>query len=267
MLTGKSILVAGGAKGIGRAIALRAAKLGAHIVIGDVDEEAGEATAKDIRDAGGQALSIYCDVGERLDVHNLIAAALDAHNRIDALINNASVVQSSRFLDLEEAIFDAALRVNLKGAFLIGQAVARQMVRQIESARQAGDKTPPDYAIVHISSINAVMAAPELVPFAVSKGGLNQLTKAMAVALAPYGIRVNAVGPGSVRESPEDEGLTRTDLRARVLARTPLGRSAEPDEIAAIATFLVSPDASYVTGQCLYADGGRLALNFVMPSG
>lgn len=263
---GKSIVVTGGANSIGRATALRLSRGGARVVIADIDEEAGLSAVHEIRAAGREALFVHCDVGERLDVHNLVAATLDGYGRIDALVNNASVALPSAFLDLDEATFDRALRVNLKGAFLTGQAAAKQMVRQSEQARAAGEAEAARYSIVHISSINAVIAAPDLLPLAVSKGGLNQLTKAMAVALAPHGIRVNAVGPGSVRSSPEDDGAARADLQASILARTPLGRIAEPDEIAAIAAFLVSDEASYVTGQCLYVDGGRLALNFMMPS-
>jgi NAD(P)-dependent dehydrogenase (short-subunit alcohol dehydrogenase family) len=265
-LADRILIVTGGAKGIGRACARRAAEQGARLVIGDIDEEAGRRTVADITAAGGAAVFCACDVGERLDVHNLVAVALDAYGRVDGLINSASVLAPAGFLDADEAVLDEALRVNLKGAFFTGQAVARQMVHQRDEAIRAGEEISGYYAIVNISALDAVMAVPELVPFAVSKGGLNQLTKAMAVALAPHGIRVNAVGPGTVRAALEGAPLTGRDPQAAALLRTPLGRIAEPDEIAAIALFLISDAASYVTGQCLYADGGRLALNDVMPS-
>lgn len=262
-LSDRTLIVTGGAKGIGRACARRAAAQGARIVIGDIDEEAGRRTAADIEHAGGAAVFCGCDVSERLDVHNLLAITLDAYGRVDALINNAAILVPASFLEAEESALDQALRVNLKGAFLASQAVARQMIHQREEAIRAGEEAQSHYAIVNISALDAVMAVPELVPFAVSKGGLNQLNKAMAVALAPHGIRVNAVGPGTVRSSPDEAVFAG---QASALARTPLGRIAEPDEIAAIALFLVSDEASYVTGQCVYADGGRLALNYVMPS-
>jgi len=265
-LSNRILIVTGGAKGIGRACARRAAAQGARIVIGDIDEEAGRHTIADIGDTGGAAVFCACDVGERLDIHNLLAVALDAYGRVDALINSASILAPAGFLDADEAVLDEALRVNLKGAFLASQAVARQMVHQHDEAIRAGDETAAGpYAIVNISALDAVMAVPELVPFAVSKGGLNQLTKAMAVALAPHGIRVNAVGPGTVRATLDEATIAGRDPQAAALLRTPLGRIAEPDEIAAIALFLVSDEASYVTGQCIYADGGRLALNYVMP--
>jgi glucose 1-dehydrogenase len=264
-MSDRTLIVTGGAKGIGRACALRAAAGGGRIVIGDIDEEAGKRTVADIEDAGGAAVFCPCDVGERLDVHNLLAVALDAYGRVDALINSASTLAPSGFLETDEATLETALRVNLKGAFFAGQAVARQMVHQRDEAIRAGEEPAGHYAIVNISSVEAVMAVPELVPFAVSKGGLNQVTKAMAVALAPHGIRVNAVGPGTVRASPEEAVIGGRDPQGAAIARTPLGRIAEPDEIAAIALFLISSEASYVTGQCLYADGGRLALNYVMP--
>jgi NAD(P)-dependent dehydrogenase (short-subunit alcohol dehydrogenase family) len=265
-LTDRTLIVTGGAKGIGRACAKRAAAQGARLVIGDIDEALGEKLAADIVASGGQAAFRYCDVGDRLDVHNLLAVALDEFGRVDALINSASVLAPASFLEADEATFDLALRVNLKGAFLASQAVARQMVHQHDEAIRNGEEDPGHYAIVNISSLDAMMSVPGLVPFAVSKGGLNQLTKAMAVALAPHGIRVNAVGPGSVRPNPEDgPSAAPRDPEAAAIARTPLGRIAEPDEIAAIALFLISDEASYVTGQCIYADGGRLALNYFMP--
>jgi NAD(P)-dependent dehydrogenase (short-subunit alcohol dehydrogenase family) len=257
----RTLIVTGGAKGIGRACAKGAAAQGARLVIGDVDEALGQKLAAEIVEAGGQAAFRPCDVGERLDVHNLLAVALDEFGRVDALINSASTLAPGSFLEADESRFDLAIRVNLKGAFLASQAVARQMVHQHDEAIRNGEEDPGHYAIVNISALDAVMASPDLVPFAVSKGGLNQLTKAMAVALAPHGIRVNAVGPGSVRDNPEEVGRG----EAAALARTPLGRIAEPDEIAAIALFLISDGASYVTGQCIYADGGRLALNYTMP--
>ena len=150
------------------------------------------------------------------------------------------------------------LRVNLKGAFLIGQAAARRMVTQVKSGKPPG-------AIVNISSINAVVAIANHTPYCVSKGGIDQLTKVMALSLAPYGIRVNAIGPGSIMTDILKAVATDKDAKRRILSRTPLGRIGEPDEIAAIAVFLASSAASYMTGQTIYADGGRLALNYTVP--
>jgi glucose 1-dehydrogenase len=149
------------------------------------------------------------------------------------------------------------LRVNLKGAFLTGQAAARRMVEQLKAGRAPG-------TIINMSSVNAVLAIPNQVPYCVSKGGIAQLTKVMALSLAPHGIRVNAIGPGSIMTDILKSVATDREAKRRLLARTPLGRIGEPDEIAAIALFLASEDARYVTGQTVYADGGRLGLNYTV---
>jgi NAD(P)-dependent dehydrogenase (short-subunit alcohol dehydrogenase family) len=149
------------------------------------------------------------------------------------------------------------LRVNLKGAFLCSQAVARHMVERIEAGATPG-------AIVNMSSVNAVFAIADQVPYSVSKGGISQLTKVTALALAPYGIRVNAIGPGSISTEMLESVMADPEARRRVLSRTPLGRIGEPREIAAIAAFLASDEASYITGQTIYADGGRLPLNYTV---
>ena len=256
-LDGKVAIVTGGANGIGRACVERFAREGAKLVIADIDE-AGEAMAEDLRKGGGEARFIYCDVGERLDVRNLVAGTLEAYGGVDILVNNAGILVGASFLDIEEEDFDRVLRTNLKGAFLVGQAVARQMVAQIEEGRAPG-------AIVNMSSINAVFAIAEQVPYSISKGGINQLTKVMALALAPHGIRVNAVGPGSIMTRMLEAVAKDVEAKRKVLSRTPMGRVGEPAEIAAIVTFLASDEASYMTGQTVYADGGRLPLNYTVP--
>ena len=255
-LDGRVAIVTGGAKGIGYAIARRFLHDGAKVVIADSDEKAGAVAADELAELG-DVIAVSCNVAERLDVHNLIAAALDRFGDIDILVNNAGVVSKASFLDLDEADFTRVLDINLKGAFLCGQAVARHLVDKVERGGPPG-------TIVNMSSVNAVFAIADQVAYSVSKGGLNQLTKVMALSLAPYGIRVNAIGPGSIMTDllkgvVEDETATK-----KVLSRTPLGRIGEPREIAAIASFLASDESSYITGQTIYADGGRLPLNYTV---
>ncbi len=250
----KVAIVTGAASGIGRACAERLAAAGARVVVADIDADAGETVAEAL---SGEARFVYCDVGERLDVRNMVAETVDHYGRIDILISCAGILHKENFLELEEEDFDRVLRVNLKGQFLVGQAVARQMVDQAEAAGSAG-------AIVNLSSINAEMTSALQVPYAVSKGGVRMLTRSMALALAPWGIRVNAVGPGMTRTPMTEASLSDAALYRDTLSRTPLGRVAQPGEIAAVAAFLASDDASYITGQTVYAEGGLMSLSFTV---
>ena len=257
LLENKVAVVTGGAKGIGRAIARRFLEEGARVVIADTDDDAGPALVEELKPLG-RIRYVECDVGERLDVRNMVAATIDAFGDIDVLVNNAAILVKADFLNLDPEDFDRVLRVNLKGAFLCSQAVARHMVERIREGGVPG-------AIVNLSSVNAVFAIPDQVPYSVSKGGLSQLTKVMALSLAPHGIRVNAIGPGSIATDMLESVMSNPAVRNTILSRTPLGRIGEPREIAAIAAFLASDQASYVTGQTIYADGGRLPLNYTVP--
>ncbi|MFI0842484.1 SDR family NAD(P)-dependent oxidoreductase [Mesorhizobium sp. IMUNJ 23232] len=256
-LQGKVAIVTGAAGGIGFAIARRFLQEGCKVMIADIDMARGGKAERDLS-GFGEARFCKTDVGKRLDVHNLVAAALEGFGDIDILVNNAGIVHGEAFLDLSEEDFDRVLHVNLKGSFLAGQAVARYMVDKVKGGGSPG-------SIVNMSSINAVVAIPDQVAYSVSKGGVNQLTRVMALALAPHGIRVNAIGPGSIATDMLAATNSDAGARNRLLSRTPLGRIGNPDEIAAIAAFLASDEASYVTGQTLYADGGRLALNYTVP--
>jgi NAD(P)-dependent dehydrogenase (short-subunit alcohol dehydrogenase family) len=257
LLDNKVAIVTGGASGIGYAIARRFLDEGARVVIADLDDEAGP---KAVAELGvfGKVRYVECDVGERLDVSNMVAATIDTFGNIDVLVNNAAILVKADFLDLDAADFDRVLRVNLKGAFLCGQAVARHMVERVNAGAAPG-------AIINLTSVNAVFAIPDQVPYSVSKGGLNQLTRVMALSLARHGIRVNAIGPGSIATEMLQSVMSDPAVRQTILSRTPLGRIGEPREIAAIAAFLTSDEASYITGQTIYADGGRLPLNYTVP--
>lgn len=257
LLENKAAIVTGGARGIGKAIARRFLQEGARVIIADIDEAAGSAAVEDLG-SRGPVRFVACDVGEAASVGNLVAATIAAFGAIDVLVNNAAILAAKDFLDLDEADFDRVIRVNLKGAFLCGQAVARHMVERAKAGGRPG-------AIVNLSSVNAVFAIANQVPYSVSKGGINQLTKVMALSLAPHGIRVNAIGPGSIMTEMLETVMADAEARRRILSRTPLGRIGEPKEIAAIAAFLASDEASYITGQTVYADGGRLPLNYTVP--
>jgi glucose 1-dehydrogenase len=255
LLKDKVAIVTGGAHGIGLAIAQRYVREGARVVIADIDLAAGQGAANALGEA---ARFVATDVGVARDAERAVAEAGRAFGGLDILVNNAGIVHAADFLDLAEADFDRVLRVNLRGAFLVGQAAARRMVALVKAGRAPG-------AIINMSSINAVVAIGNQVPYCVSKGGLDQLTKVMALSLAPHGIRVNAIGPGSIMTDILKSVATDREAKRRLLARTPLGRIGAPEEIASIAVFLASDEASYVTGHTLYADGGRLALNYTVP--
>ncbi len=260
LLAGKVAIVTGAAQGIGEACAVRLAKEGARVALCDVNDTAGAAVAKAIDAAGGNATFVHCDVAKPADVAAAVAAVLKAYGRIDVLVNNAGVVDDAPFLDLPLEELDRVLSINLRGAFLMAQAVARQMVKQ-----GRGKNGAPAGAIVNMSSINERFGLPDHVAYSMSKGGISQLTKAMAVALAAQGIRVNAVGPGTIDTPLLANVVKDKAFRAKVLSRTPIGRYGRPEEIAAIVAWLASDEASYITGTTIFADGGRLPLNYVVP--
>ncbi|MEM9104428.1 MAG: glucose 1-dehydrogenase [Pseudomonadota bacterium] len=257
VMDGKNAIVTGGARGIGYAIAKRFLNEGGRVVVADIDEKTGEAACEDLAKLGDVRF-VSGDVAERLDVRNLVAKALDAFGNIDVLVNNAGISHSASFLDLTEADFDRVLNVNLKGAFLCSQVVARHMVDRVEAGEDAG-------CIINMSSVNAVLALPDQVPYSVSKGAVAQLTRVTALSLAKYGIRVNAIGPGSIMTDMLGAVVGDKDAQEKVLSRTPIGRIGDPAEIAGIAVFLASDDARYITGQTVFADGGRLPLNYTVP--
>jgi NAD(P)-dependent dehydrogenase (short-subunit alcohol dehydrogenase family) len=255
-LAGKVAIITGAARGIGLACAKRFIAEGAKVVLADIDERDGALAAKHL---GDSARFVRCDVGDARDAHRLIGmACAEFGGDIDVLVNNAGIVHAADFLELKEADFDRVLRVNLKGAFLVGQMAALKMVAQVKAGKKPG-------AIVNMASVNAMVAIPNQVPYCVSKGGLAQLTRVMSLALAPHGIRVNAIGPGSIMTDMLRGVHADPAAKHRLLSRTPLGRIGEPEEVAGVALFLASDDASYVTGEIVYVDGGRFALNYTVP--
>ena len=251
-LEGRVVVITGASNGIGAACARRLARDGARVALWDVAEGPGIELAVELRKAGQDACFIRCDVSSKASV---TAATISQFGRIDGLVNNAGIFRAAEFLDVTEEDWDAVINVNLKGSFLVGQAVARHMV-----ARKRG-------AIVNMSSVNGLMAIATIASYNASKGGINQLTRAMALSLVDHGVRVNAVAPGTIAtDLARDAVLTSDAARQRILGRTPMKRLGEPEEIADVVGFLLSDASSYVTGEVVYADGGRLALNYTVPA-
>ena len=251
-LTGKVAVVTGAARGIGAGIAARFVAAGAQVALADLPGAGADQTAAAL---GPQALALACDVTDAAQVTDLVRQTLDRFGALDVMVANAGIAPAVPFLDLTPDQFRKVVDVNLTGSFLCVQTAARQMLAQ--AGRAPG-------AIVLMASVQAQSVAPTHAAYAASKGGVVQLTKAAAVALAPHGIRVNAIGPGSIATDMVEATLTPA-LRRAVAARTPMGRLGRAEEIAETALFLASDASSYVTGQTLYVDGGRLALAFTMP--
>ena len=238
--TGRVCIVTGGAQGIGEACVRRFAVEGAKPVIVDVDDARGQALAAELG-----ALYVRCDVGDKAQVDALVAQVLAAHGRIDVLVNNAGIFRAADFLEVTEADFDAVLRVNLKGSFLVGQAVARAMV-----ASGGG-------SIVNVCSINGQVGGAGSFSYQASKGAVRMMTKAAAMQYVKDNIRVNSICPGLVMTPmAEEEGVESNNAFA---AATPMGRGARPEEVSYGVLYLACDEASYVTGTELYIDGGYTA--------
>jgi NAD(P)-dependent dehydrogenase (short-subunit alcohol dehydrogenase family) len=256
-LDGRVAVVTGAAQGIGEACVRRLVAEGMAVALWDVADAAGDALAAALAADGARVLYRHCDVSSKSQVDAALDATLAAFGGVDALVNNAGIFKAADFLDITEADWDAVIGVNLKGAFLVGQAVARRMAAQGRGG-----------AIVNMSSVNARLAIPTIASYNASKGGIDQLTRVMALALVDRGIRVNGVAPGTIAtELARQAVLTSDDAKARIMSRTPMRRLGEPHEVADVVAFLLSDAASYVTGETVLVDGGRMTLNYTMPAG
>ncbi len=252
-MKGRTAVITGAASGIGLAIARRYARDGARVVLSDLQSNVGEAHTQSLRDSGHQAWFVACDASDERQVEHLVQTAEQLAGAVDIAVCSAGISgQTGAFHQIEASELRHVLDVNLVGPYLLGKAVARRM---IEAGRGG--------VIIHISSVGAVLGVADSFAYCVSKAGLAMLTKTMALSLADKGIRVNAIGPGPT-ESPMMVDLPPA-MRQTMLSRTPMGRFAEAEEMAGIAAFLAGPDSGYITGQTIYADGGRLALNYVVP--
>lgn len=240
-LAGKVVIVTGGGQGIGRAIALRFARAGACVTLTQRGTAAGEVTVREIEAAGGRALFVRADVSQRADVERVVAATLERFGGLHVLVNNAAKTgDNGHVLEMPQEEWDRTLAVNLTGAFICAQLAAREMVRA-----GAG-------SIINISSSNGQVPQAECGAYAVAKGGLEMLTRVLAVDLAPFGIRANTVAPGPIQSREPDEAAPRPSDAPL------LGRNGLPGEVAEVALFLASDASSYLTGERIGVDGGML---------
>jgi len=240
-------LVVGGAQGIGKAIAVRLAREGARLVIGDIDRPMMQRTASEIRLAGGEVRTQYCDVRRPKLVERMVQQVVRWHGRIDALIYVAGVAKGAPFLKTNEKLWNWTMDTNLKGAFLVTRAVVPHMVK----ARRG--------KLVFMASTNAWDAEAHLAPYNVSKAGIFLLAKTLARELGPFGINSNAVGPGLIRTRISEPFLRDPEFMKKYEGLIPVGRVGAPEDVAGPATFLASHDADYVNGVLLFVDGGQLA--------
>lgn len=245
-LAGRVAVVTGAAKGIGQGIAFRLAAEGMRIVAPDKDEDALSETAAMLRRHGVEVLPIHTDLSEREAIDGLFDDALEAFGAVDLLVNNAADLHRKFFLDQHDDLLDLQLATNIRSPYLCSQRAARIM-------QEAGSGT-----IVHISSVGALRAHHRGFPYDVTKGAINAMTQAMAIELGPFGIRVNAIGPGLTHTYLTDV-LTDPATYQEAARSVPLRRYGTPSDIAAMVAFLASSEGSYVTGQVIYVDGGMTA--------
>lgn len=246
-------VVSGGAGDIGLACATRLAQEGASVVLGDIDRERGEDAVASLMEQGYPAVFSSCDVSQADDAQRLIEKAVQNFGTLDICINAAGIMYEADVLEVQPDKFASVVQTNLTGCFHVSQAAARAMVTSDVRG-----------AVINISSVHATIASPTQIPYAASKGGINALTRAMAVGLSTRGIRVNAICPGSINAGLLAQSMKTESDREALLARIPMGRIGDPEEVASVAAFLAHDDASYVTGQCIYVDGGRLAQNHIV---
>ncbi|WP_256756898.1 SDR family NAD(P)-dependent oxidoreductase [Cohnella sp. WQ 127256] len=246
-LHGKTAVITGGSMGIGFATAQRFAAEGARVAIMDWNRQALDEAVSVITAKGQEAIAISGDIQLREDVQHMVDSVLQQWGSIDIVVNNAGICEPASFLDIEEADWDRHMAINLKGTFLVGQLVAREMVKQ-------GTRG----SIINMSSVNGLAAEADQAHYNASKGGINLLTMSMALELAPYGIRVNSLCPGYIETRLTRAQIVNPEALAPYLRTIPLGRVGQPEEIADTALFMASDESRYMTGHCLVVDGGQL---------
>lgn len=247
-LEGQVAIVTGAGQGIGEAIALTFAREGAAVVVDDINPKTARKVAKDINERGGIALPIKADVSNADEVNTLVKKTLDQFKKVDILVNNAGIIKLAPVLELTEAEWDSVMDVNVKGQFLCSKAVGKHMTKQKRGK------------IINIASIGAHIGGPGSAAYAVSKGGILQLTKVLAVEWGKYNINVNVVSPG-LTMTVMAEYVTKKLPSSQGIDRVPLRRLAKPEDIADAVLFLASSESDYVTGQEIIVDGGTLVIH------
>lgn len=252
-LKDKVAVITGGSRGIGEAYVRRFAAEGAKVVVGDLLDTEGEAVVRSLKSEGRDAVYVRTDVTKKAQLEALMETAVSRFGGLDICIANAALADYGDIMDTTEETFDRVMAVNVKGVFLTDQAAARRM-RAVKRG-----------VIINIASTVAVVGDNYEGCYPSSKGAVNLLTRTFALSLAPFGVRVVAIGPGPTRTKMMEDAFNDPVRLKSIQSRTPLGRPADPSEMAGVAVFLASDDASYMTGHTVYVDGGRLVLNYVMP--
>lgn len=246
-LDGKTAVVTGSSRGIGRAIAIKFAKEGASVVVNSRKLAGAQRVVRDIKRMGRKAVAVEGDVGKAETAKKLVDAAVEKFGSLDIFVNNAGIISYANFLDLTEEQWDSLMDVDLKGVYLCSQAAARQMVKQGNGGK-----------IINISSIAGFIGFHNLAHYCAAKGGVIELTKQMALELAPHRINVNSIGPGAIQTDMTKQIEDDPRQLEQILTRIPLGRLGQPEDIANVASFLASDEASYITGETIFVDGGWL---------
>lgn len=246
-LKGKVAIVTGAAKGMGKAHALKLSGAGAKVVLTDIDVAGIQIVADEIKKMRGEAIVVKCDTSNKLDIDNVVAEAIKKFGKIDILVNNAGVYPFKPFLEMAEADFMKVININLKGYFLMAQACAKEMAKQKSGS------------IVNITSVAATMGFAGLAHYCASKGGVTAMSKAIALELAPLGIRINNVAPGAINTPGATNTSMTKEQNDAMLAPIPMKRQGESEEIANAVLFLASDESSYMTGSTITVDGGWLA--------
>jgi 3-oxoacyl-[acyl-carrier protein] reductase len=249
-LKGKVAIVTGARRGMGRSHALALAKAGSKVVVVDISLEDCEKVVQEIKKQKGEAMAVKCDVSKKAEVEEMVRKTIDKFKRVDILVNNAGICQFKPFLELTEEEWDRTLNINLKGYFLCAQAAAKEMVKQKSGV------------IINIASVamgQQGIGFPNLTHYCASKGGIVGMTEAMALELAPFNIRVNAISPGMIETPMIDPVKSDPKMMEGMLARVPMHRVGKPEEVSNLVLFLASDKSSYMTGSTIVVDGGWLA--------